>query len=204
MASDKKTLLLKHLEEAHATEQALITNLQAHISTTPRGSYRTSLERHLTETQSHEKAVARRIREIGRARGVLGTAYGVLTTAVGQAIVLTKGPLDLLRGGFDGAEKLLRNARDEVVTEALEIAIYDALEALARAVGDDTTARLAARHRRQEERMLEQLRGHIPKLANAVVQARATGKATYDWETTGAADTARRTARTARRKASTT
>ena len=125
MASDKKTLLLKHLEEAHATEQALITNLQAHIAMTPRGSYRTSLERHLTETQSHEKAVARRIREIGRARGVVDVAYGVVTTAVGQALVLTKGPLDLLRGGPRGEEKLLKNARDEVVTEALEIAIYD-------------------------------------------------------------------------------
>ena len=52
--------------------------------------------------------------------------------------------------------------------------------------------------------MLEQLRKHIPKLANAVVQARATGKATYDWETTGAADTARKTARGAQRKATTT
>jgi len=52
--------------------------------------------------------------------------------------------------------------------------------------------------------MLEQLRNHIPKLANAVVQARATGKATYDWETTGAVDTARKTARSAQRKATTT
>src|ERR1043165_8783311 len=101
-----RALLLQHLEEAHATEQALITNLQAHIAMTPRGSYRTSLERHLTETQSHEKAVAGRIREIGRARGVVDFAYGIVTTAVGQALVLTKGPLDLLRGGPRGEEKL--------------------------------------------------------------------------------------------------
>ena len=63
-----RTLLLQYLEEAHATEQALVTNLRAHIAMTPRGSYRTSLERHLTETQEHEQAVARRIREIGRDR----------------------------------------------------------------------------------------------------------------------------------------
>ena len=100
-----------------------------------------------------------------------------MTTVVGQALVLTKGPFDLLRGGPSGEEKLLKNARDEVVTEALEIATYDALEALALAVGDDATARLAARHRGQEERMLEQLRGHIPHLANAVAQARAGGRA---------------------------
>ena len=51
--------------------------------------------------------------------------------------------------------------------------------------------------------MLEQLRAHIPKLANAVVQARAGGRPSYDWETTGAADTARKAARTTRRKATT-
>ena len=199
MASDKKTLLLKHLEEAHATEQALITNLQAHISMTPRGSYRTSLERHLTETQSHEKAVARRIREIGRARGVVDFAYGVVTTAVGQALVLTKGQLDLLRGGPRGEEKLLKNARDEVVTEALEIAIYDAIEALAKAVGDEPTARLAARHRADEEKMLAELRGHIPPLAQAVAEAQAGGSPSFDWTTTGAAETVKRKAKTTRR-----
>jgi ferritin-like metal-binding protein YciE len=198
-----RALLVQHLQEAHATEQALVTNLRAHIAMTPQGSYRDSLERHFTETQQHERAVARRIREIGRDRGVLAAAYGALSTVVGQALVLTKGPLDLLRGGFDSGEKLLKNARDEVTTEALEIAIYDALEALALAVGDDATARLAARHRGQEERMLEQLRVHIPKLANAVVQARAGGRPSYDWETTGAAETARKAGRTAQRKATT-
>jgi ferritin-like metal-binding protein YciE len=199
-----RALIIQILQEAHATEQALVTNLRAHIAMTPRGSYRGSLERHLTETQQHERAVARRIRELGGDGGVLSAVYGVVAGAVGQVLVLTKGPLDLLRGGADGDEKLLKNARDEVVTEALEIAIYDALEALATAIGDDATARLAARHRGQEERMLEQLRGHIPKLANAVIQARATGDATYDWETTGAVDTARKTARSAQRKATTT
>jgi ferritin-like metal-binding protein YciE len=181
MASDTKTLLLQHLEEAHGTEQALVTNLRAHIAMTPRGSYRTSLERHLTETQEHERALARRIREIGRDRGLVHAAYGVLTTAVGQAIVLTKGPLDLLRGGPRGEDKLLKNARDEVVTEALEIAIYDAIEALATSLGDDTTARLAARHRADEETMLAELRGHIPPLAHAVAEARAGGTPSYDW-----------------------
>jgi ferritin-like metal-binding protein YciE len=198
-----RALVVQHLQEAHATEQALVTNLRAHIAMTPRGSYRDSLERHLTETQQHERAVARRIREIGRDRGLLATAYGAVATVVGQALVLTKGPFDLLRGGPSGEEKLLKNARDEVVTEALEIAIYDALESLALAVGDDSTARLAARHRGQEERMLEQLRGHIPHLSNAVAQARAGGEPSYDWATTGAADTARKAGRSAQRKATT-
>jgi ferritin-like metal-binding protein YciE len=194
-----RALLLQHLEEAHATEQALVTNLRAHIAMTPRGTYRASLERHLGETQQHERAVARRIREIGRDRGLVRAAYGVLTTAVGQAVVLTKGPLDLLRGGPSGEQKLLKNARDEVVTEALEIAIYDAIEALAQAVGDEPTAKLAARHRADEEKMLAELREHIPHLGTAAAQARAGGKPSYDWTATAAAETVKRKATTTRR-----
>jgi ferritin-like metal-binding protein YciE len=199
-----RRLLLQHLEEAHATEQALVTNLRAHIAMTPRGSYRNSLERHLTETQEHERAVARRIREVGRGQGLLHAAYGVFATAVGQALVLTKGPFDLLRGGPRGEEKLLKNARDEVVTEALEIAIYDAIEALADALGDDSTARLAARHRAQEEQMLTELRGHIPRLGQAVAQAQAGRRPSFDWGETGAADSVRSARRSTQRRAATT
>src|SRR3954471_12348848 len=203
-AETGRAMVLQYLQEAHATEQALVTNLRAHISMTPRGSYRDLLERHLAETQQHERAVARRIREVGGDGGILSAAYGLASTIVTQAIVLTKGPLDLLRGGTEGEEKLLKNARDEVVTEALEIATYDALEELALAVGDEGTAKLAVRHRAQEERMLEQLRRVIPRLSHAVVQAQAGGQPSYDWETTGAADTARSTARGAKRTASRT
>src|SRR5215217_672869 len=198
-AETGRAMVLQYLQEAHATEQALVTNLRAHIAMTPRGSYRDSLERHLTETQQHERAVARRIGEVGRDRGVLSSVYGAVTTAVGQALVLTKGPLDLLRGGPRGDEKLLKNARDEVVTEALEIAIYDAIEALAKAVGDEPTARLAARHRADEEKMLAELRGHIPPLARAVAEAQAGGSPSFDWTTTGAAETVKRKAKGTRR-----
>ena len=203
-AETGRAMVLQYLQEAHATEQALVTNLRAHISMTPRGSYRDLLERHLAETQQHERAVARRIREVGSDRGILAAVYGLAATIFGQALVLTKGPLDLLRGGTEGEEKLLKNARDEVVTEALEIGIYDALEELALAVGDEPTAKLAARHRGQEERMLEQLRRLIPRLSHAVVQARAGGQPSYDWETTGAADAARSAGRGAKRTASRT
>src|SRR3954454_4805357 len=99
-----RAMVIQILQEAHATEQALVTNLSAHIAMTPRGAYRSSLERHLTETQQHERAVARRIREVGRDRGLLASVYGLFASAVGQALVLTKGPLDLLRGGPDGDE----------------------------------------------------------------------------------------------------
>jgi len=109
---------------------------------------------------------------------------------IGQALALSKGPVDLVRGRA-GEEKLFKNAKDEVATEAQEIATYDGLEATARAVGDVKTAALAVRIRGQEERMLAALREQLPELAKATVRAIAAGDASYDVRTTGAAESAR-------------
>jgi hypothetical protein len=87
--------------------------------------------------------------------------------------VLAKGPLDLIRGGTSFDEKLLKNAKDECATEALEIATYDAIEALAEELGETAIAELARRHRADEERMLADLRALIPSLAG---QSKATAR----------------------------
>ena len=89
---------------------------------------------------------------------------------IAQALALGKTPLDLLRGS-GGEEKVLKNAKDACATEALEIATYTALEQLARSVGDETTARLAASIRADEEKMLERVLQEIPRLTDAVVGA---------------------------------
>jgi F0F1-type ATP synthase membrane subunit b/b' len=103
----------------------------------------------------------------------LGTARDL----VGQTLVLAKGPLDAIRTG-DRHERMLKNAKDEAATEALEIATYDALETVARSAGDKVTAKLAADHRRQEERMLEDLRAQISALAVDAYESRTGDAAT--------------------------
>jgi ferritin-like metal-binding protein YciE len=169
-----RALVVQYLGEAHATETALITTLQAHITMTPPGSYRRLLERHLAETRQQAGAIERRVSALGGGSSPIAAAIGLVETVVGQALALGKGPIDLLRGG-SRAEKLLKNAKDECATEALEIATYDALEVAARAVGDAETAALARRHREQEERMLAGLREEIPGLTEAVVRERVGG-----------------------------
>lgn len=165
-------LVIEYLHEAHATETALITTLRAHSSIAPRGTYRTLLERHLRETQEQAEAIQRRLAELGASSNIVQTGAGLLQTVVGQVLALSKGPIDLLRGS-SREEKLLKNAKDESASEALEIATYDGLETLATAVGDGETAELARRHRAQEERMLEALREQIPALAEATARSRA-------------------------------
>ncbi len=182
--------LLQYLNEAHATEHALARTLQAHIAVTPRGSYRSGLEKHLNETKRHADRLERRMGELGASKNVIQMGLGLVESIVGQALALSKGPIDLVRGTA-GEEKLLKNAKDECATEALEIATYDAIERLATTVGDEETADLAASIREEEERMLANLREEIPKLTDAVARAELEGDPSFDLSTTGAADAAR-------------
>lgn len=185
-----KQKVVQYLDEAHASEQALVRVLQSQIAMTPRGSYRSGLEKHLGETRDHAERVARRAAALRQGSNPLMAVVGVAETLVGQALALGKTPLDLLRGS-GGEEKVLKNAKDACATEALEIATYTAIERLARAVGDDETARLAASIRADEERMLARIMGEIPKLTEAVVRADVSGDPSYDVTTTGAADAVR-------------
>jgi ferritin-like metal-binding protein YciE len=168
MASER--LLNQYLNEALAMERALVTTLNAHIAMAPRGEYRRLLERHLRETRRHADALETRL-DAPQNSSLIGDTIGLAETLVGQLLTLAKGPLDLLRG-HGQAEKLLKNAKDECATEALEIATYDAIEAVAADLGDSETAALAASHRDDEERMLADLRRLIPQLAGATVKDR--------------------------------
>src|SRR5918999_1842705 len=153
--------ILQYLNEAHASELALVRVLQSQIAMTPRGTYRTGLEKHLGETRGHAERLQTRIRELGDGGSVLQAGIGLAEAVAAQALALGKTPIDLLRGS-GGEEKVLKNAKDAAATEALEIATYTSIEQLARAVGDDDTARLAASIRADEERMLELVLREIP------------------------------------------
>ena len=167
--------IVQALMEAHALEAALLQTLTAHVAITPRSEYRDLLERHADETRTHLDRVGARLRELGQARNPLQLAYGVAQTAVGQLVAAGKFPVDLLRG-TGSEDKLLKNAKDEAASEALEIATYDALEALATAAGDDETAALAREHRAEEEAMLAGLRELLPQLARDAYAADVEGE----------------------------
>jgi ferritin-like metal-binding protein YciE len=182
--------VVQYLNEAHAAEHALVRLLQSQIAMTPRGSYRNGLETHLRETREHGDRIGRRLQALDEGSNPLMAVVGAVETVVGQALALGKTPFDLLRGS-GGEEKVLKNAKDACATEALEIATYTALERLARSVGDDETAKLAASILADEQKMLQRILREIPKLTDAVVRAEVEGKPSYDVTTTGAADAGR-------------
>ena len=188
--SPSEQKVVQYLDEAHATELALVRVLQEQVAMTPRGSYRTALETHLGETREHAQRVERRLQELGEGSNPVMAVVGAVQAVVGQALALGKAPFDLLRGS-GGEEKVLKNAKDACASESLEIATYTAIERLARSVGDDVTAELAASIRADEEKMLERLLREIPKLTEAVVSADVKGERSYDVTATGAADSVR-------------
>ena len=182
--------IVQYLNEAHATEQALVTALQSQIAMTPGGSYRDGLEYHLRETRDHATRVQRRLDELGPSTSPLQAGVGLVQSIVGQALALGKTPLDLVRG-TGGEEKVLKNAKDACATEALEIATYTAIERLASSVGDRATQALADSIRADEQKMLDRILREIPKLTEAMVRSEIRGNPSYDISKTGAADAAR-------------
>ena len=110
--------IVQYLNEAHATEVALVRVLQSQIAMTPTGSYRSAIEGHLRETRNHAERIERRLKELGDSSSPITATIGLVETVLGQVVALSKTPLDLLRG-TGGEEKVLKNAKDTAATEAL-------------------------------------------------------------------------------------
>jgi ferritin-like metal-binding protein YciE len=169
--------LIQYLNEAYGKERELETALQAHIKMTTRDAYKKRLQAHLKETKGHARDVKARIKKLGGKAEeihlpgpdvVKDMATGAQSMA-SKAVALAQGPLHALRGTSE-QEKQLKNAKTEYASEAEEIALYTAIEALADALADDETVKLARRIRREEERMGTYLEKLIPSLMKAVVQ----------------------------------
>ena len=168
--------VVQYLNDAYATERRLEIALQAHIAMTPRADYKKRLREHLKETKAHARLVAHRIKALGGDAGTVSVpgpdalAKGATgaKAAVQRAAAVAQGPLHAVRGTGQ-QERMLKNARTEYQDEAEEIATYRAIEALAKAVGDKETAKLARDIGREEKRMADFLVGLIDQLALDVV-----------------------------------
>src|ERR1700745_2310106 len=135
--------IVQYLNDAYATERRLEIALQAHIEMTPRADYKKRLREHLKETKAHARLVARRIKALGGEaetvhvpgpEAVVKGARGA-KAAVQKAAAAAQAPLHAVRGTGE-QERMLKNAQTEYADEAQEIATYKAIEAVAKAVGD--------------------------------------------------------------------
>ena len=167
--------LVQWLNEAHAKEAELEVDLQAHIALTEKQAYKKRLRAHLTETKSHKRKVASRIKKLGGNLASPVDLPGVPTAvgeAAGKAVAAVKGQVGTARALVTPqAETHLRNAQEELREEHVEIAIYTRIETFATAVGDTDTAKLAKEIRRDEERMAKFLAAELERLTKELVRA---------------------------------
>ncbi|HEY8582177.1 MAG TPA: DUF892 family protein [Capillimicrobium sp.] len=168
--TSRELKLVQYLNEAYSKEKELETALKAHISMTTRAPYKKRLQEHHRETKAQAKNLERRIKALGGSAdaGVVQEAAETVASVAKKGVSLAKGPMHMIRGTGEN-EKMLKNAKTEFFNEHEEIATYNGIEALAEALNDPETAKLAREHRRQEERMAKFLEKEIPRLAKAVV-----------------------------------
>ena len=166
--------LVQFLNEAHAKEAELEADLTAHISLTQKAPYKKRLQQHLTETKNHKRRVAQRIKQLGgdASSGVRGPGIpDAVGELAGKGIAAVKGQVGVARAALtEQAETHLRNAREELREEYVEIGTYTAIEALANEVGDKDTAKLARDIRREEQKTADYLERLIPQLIKDVVK----------------------------------
>src|SRR5947209_5544069 len=174
--NERDTRLVQWLNEAYAKEAELEADLTAHIALTQKASYKKRLRQHLTETKSHKREVASRIKKLGGAptsgvQGVPGAPRAVGEIA-GKAVAAVKGQVGTARAAVTPqSETHLRNAQEELREEHVEIALYRRIETFATEVGDRDTAQLAKRIIRDEERMAKFLDAEIPRLVKELIRS---------------------------------
>lgn len=170
--------LVQYLNEAYGLEQKLETSLQAHIAMTADAPYKKRLKEHLAETKRHGREVKKRIKALGGVPAtidspgpdVVGDAAQAVLGGAQKVIALAQGPIHAIRGTGQ-EEKHLKNVKTEYASESEEIATYTGIHALAEALGDKDTQRLAREILREEERMRSYLEKQIPRFTKAVAKA---------------------------------
>jgi len=144
-AQELKDQLIKHIDEALAMEQNVKRMLDGMISTTDDEEIRSELRQHKLETEQHAERLEKRLAAHEASPSTAREAAGIMNA-------LMKGVVDMAR-----SEKAGRNARDGYATEHLEIASYQLLERVAQAAGDEETAEVARRNRKDEEAMAKKI-----------------------------------------------
>ena len=159
MASQElKDQLIKHIDEALAMEQNVLRMLDGMISTTEDEEIRSELRHHKLETEEHASRLEQRLEAHDASPSTVREAAGIMNA-------LMKGVVDMAR-----SEKAGRNARDGYATEHLEIASYQLLERVAQAAGDEETAEVARRNRKDEEAMAKKIEANWDKFAELSLQ----------------------------------
>ncbi|GAC1454865.1 MAG: hypothetical protein PVSMB4_15430 [Ktedonobacterales bacterium] len=146
--------LVKYIEDAYALETQIVETLQKHVEQAQDfPNVQAKIRQHLAETEQHRQRMADRLAAYNKKPSAI---KGALSSVMGNTVGVVSGTR---------TDVLAMNARDEYVTEHLEIASYTLLITTARAFGDEQTVRACELNLRDEIAMQQWLAQHLPEAA---------------------------------------
>lgn len=153
MDKDLRKKLVTYLQDAYALENQIVQVLEGHVKDADKHpDVQQMIQRHLEETKQHRQRMEECLQ-----------AYNESPSAIKSAgTSIMGGLLGAVSGGR--TDTLAKNARDEYVTEHMEIAAYEMLITTAAAAGDQNTAQAAQMNLRDEVRMAKLLEQNMPRV----------------------------------------
>jgi ferritin-like metal-binding protein YciE len=156
--------LVRYLNDAWATEKALVADLQDMAEKSDQPEVKAMFEEHRTVTHQQEELLEARIRALGEepsgGKGFLSQVAG----KIGEALHKAHDPMDQTQ----------QNLMKAFATENFECAMYESLAAFATEIGDTETAALARTIMEQEKQAAEKVWSFIGPCA--VRPARMAGE----------------------------
>jgi ferritin-like metal-binding protein YciE len=156
---DLRDKLVTYIQDAYALENQVVGVLEKHEKDAQGfPDIQAMIHRHLEESKQHRQRMEERL-----------STYNEKPSAMkGAATSLMGNLLGAVAGGR--TDTIAKNARDEYVTEHMEIAAYGLLMATAQAYGDQDTMRACELNLRDEIRTAQLLEQQFPRVALLALQ----------------------------------
>ena len=146
--------LITYIEDAYGMENQIVETLEKQVKETQKfPDIQARIQQHLDATREHRTRMEERLAFYNKKPSAI---KGAMTNMLGNLI-----------GSLGGAREhaLAKTARDDYMTEHLEIAAYELLIATAQAFGDQDTIRACAANLRDEVVMAHWLEQSLPRTA---------------------------------------
>ncbi len=153
MDPDLQKKLVTYIQDAYALENQIVQVLEGHVKDADKHpDVQQMIQMHLDETKQHRQRMEECL-----------NAYGEKPSAIkSMGANMMGGLLGAVSGGR--TDTLAKNARDEYVTEHMEIAAYEMLITTAAAAGDQNTIQACQMNLADEVRMAKLLEKNMPRV----------------------------------------
>ena len=148
-----RTKLLPHIQNAYALENQVAEALERHRDEAAGiPEMQAKIQEHFEVTKQHRERIVQRLQAYGETPSVIKD--------LGSSL------MGNMMGAMAGMrpDTMSRMARDEYVSEHLEIAAYTLLITTAQALGDMETVRIAEQNLQDEIEMQQWLLSHMPQV----------------------------------------